>query len=86
MNMRSVVTAVILFMSAISYAIGKAFVSVSADPLLVWNYMIIAILGAIGGAAFWLALRKPEVAEDKSNFIPESSFKGRQMSHGGQAA
>ena len=84
--MRSVVTAVFLIINAISYAIGDAFVSVSADPLLVWNYMIIAILGAIGGAAFWLTLRKLEVAEDKLNFIPESSFKGRQMSHGGQAA
>ncbi|KAL9135668.1 MAG: hypothetical protein Q9175_003131 [Cornicularia normoerica] len=85
-NMRSVVTAVFLFMSAVSYAIGEAFVSVSADPLLVWNYMIIAILAAIGGAAFWLAHRKLDAAEDKLNFIPESSFKGRQMSHGGQAA
>lgn len=85
-NMRSVVTGVFLFMSAISYAIGEAFVSLSADPLLVWNYMIIAILAAVGGAAFWLAHRKLDAAEDKLNFIPESSFKGRQTSHGGQAA
>ena len=84
--MRSVVTAVFLFMSAVSYAIGEAFVSLSADPLLVWNYMIISILAAIGGAGFWLAHRKLDAAEDKLNFIPESSFKGRQMSYGGQAA
>ena len=85
-NMRSVVTAVFLFMSAISYAIGEAFVSLSADPLLVWNYMIISILAAVFGVAFWAAHRKLDAEEDKLNFIPESSFKGRQMSYGGQAA
>ena len=85
-NMRSVVTSIFLFMSAISYALGEAFVSLSADPLLVWNYMIIAILAAVAGAAFWLAHRKLDAQEDKLNFIPESSFKGRQMSYGGQAA
>lgn len=37
-NMRSLVMAVFLFMSALSSAIGEAFVSLSADPLLVWNY------------------------------------------------
>ena len=85
-NMRSVVTSIYLFMNAISYALGEAFVSVSADPLLVWNYMIISILAAIAGAAFWLTHHKLDAQEDKLNFIPESSFKGRQMSHGGQAA
>ncbi len=34
-----------LFMSAISAAIGEAFVSLSADPLLVWNYgMLLLVL------------------------------------------
>lgn len=84
--MRSVVTSVFLFMSAISYAIGEAFVSLSADPLLVWNYMIIALLTAVSGIGFWLSHRKLDSEEDKLNFIPESSFKGRQMSYGGQAA
>ncbi|KAL9609549.1 MAG: hypothetical protein Q9167_005680, partial [Letrouitia subvulpina] len=42
-NMRSLVTSIFLFMSAISYAIGEAFVSLSADPLLIWNYGIIAV-------------------------------------------
>ena len=85
-NMRSVVTAVFLFTSAVSYAVGEAFVSLSADPLLIWNYMIIALLTAIGGAGFWLAHRKLDAQEDKLNFIPESSFKGRKLSYGGQAA
>jgi POT family proton-dependent oligopeptide transporter len=85
-NMRSVVTAVFLFMSAVSYAISEAFVSISADPWLVWNYMIISILAAVAGAGFWLAHRKLDKEEDKLNFIPESSFKGRKVSHEGQAA
>ncbi|KAI4168373.1 MAG: hypothetical protein LQ343_006458 [Gyalolechia ehrenbergii] len=85
-NMRSVVTAVFLFMSSISYAVSQAFVSLSADPLLIWNYGIIAVLAALGGAGFWLSHRKLDKQEDKLNFIPESSFKGRRLSYGGQAA
>ncbi|KAI9619775.1 hypothetical protein H4Q26_014159 [Puccinia striiformis f. sp. tritici PST-130] len=37
-NMRSLVTALFLFQSAIASALGEAFVPLSADPLLVWNY------------------------------------------------
>ncbi|KAL8725644.1 MAG: hypothetical protein Q9166_007221 [cf. Caloplaca sp. 2 TL-2023] len=85
-NLRSVVTSVFLFMSAISYAIGEAFVSLSADPLLVWNYTVISILTAVACAGFWAAHRKLDKEEDKLNFIPESSFKGRKLSYGGQAA
>lgn len=35
-NMRSLVMSCFLFMSAISSAIGEAFVTLSEDPLLVW--------------------------------------------------
>ncbi|KAL9583340.1 MAG: hypothetical protein Q9212_002772 [Teloschistes hypoglaucus] len=85
-NMRSVVTAVFLFMSAISYAIGEAFVSLSADPLLVWNYGIIAVLAAVAGVGFWAAHHKLDKEEDKLNFIAESSFKGRTQTFGGSNA
>jgi POT family proton-dependent oligopeptide transporter len=37
-NMRSFVMAFALFMGAIGAAIGEAFVGLSADPRLVWNY------------------------------------------------
>ena len=37
-NMRSLVMSIFLFISAISSAIGEAFVSLSPAPLLVWNY------------------------------------------------
>ncbi|TFY52428.1 hypothetical protein EVJ58_g10024 [Rhodofomes roseus] len=40
-GMRSLVMAVFMFMSAIASAVGEAFVALSADPLLVWNYMIL---------------------------------------------
>ncbi|KAF8878530.1 peptide transporter PTR2A, partial [Infundibulicybe gibba] len=48
-NMRSLVMAVYLFMSAISSALGEAFVSLSADPLLVWNYGVMGVLAAMRG-------------------------------------
>ena len=85
-NMRSVVTAVFLFMSAISYAISEAFVGLSADPLLTWNYTTIAVLAFVAGCGFWAAHRGLDKQEDKLNFIPESSFKGRRKSHGGMHA
>ena len=85
-NMRSVVTSVFLFTSAISYAIGEAFVSLSTDPLLIWNYTTIAVLAFLGGCGFWAAHRKLDKQEDKLNFIPESSFKGRKQSQGGMYA
>ncbi|KAL8811204.1 MAG: hypothetical protein Q9200_001987 [Gallowayella weberi] len=85
-NLRSVVTSIFLFMSAISYAIGEAFVGLSEDPLLTWNYTTIACLTAVACAGFWIAHRKLDKEEDKMNKVPESSFKGRQMSHGGSAA
>ena len=85
-NMRSVVTSVFLFMSAISYAIGEAFVSLSADPLLIWNYMTIAILAALAGMGFWAAHRKLDREEESLNAAPESSFKGRKLSMAGAGA
>ena len=84
-NMRSLVTSVFLFMNAISFAIGEAFVSLSADPLLIWNYGVIAVLAALGGCGFWIAHRKLDKEEDRLNFIPESAFKGRKASQGGGA-
>ncbi|KNA96363.1 POT family proton-dependent oligopeptide transporter [Fusarium oxysporum f. sp. lycopersici 4287] len=42
-NMRSMVQAVALFMTAFSAALGQALVGLAADPLLVWNYGVVAI-------------------------------------------
>lgn len=70
-NMRSLVMAVFLFMSAISSAIGEAFVSLSEDPLLVWNYGVMGVLAGIAGVAFWFLFRKLDHEEDRLNEIGE---------------
>ncbi|KAI9742138.1 MAG: hypothetical protein M1834_000528 [Cirrosporium novae-zelandiae] len=76
-NMRSTVQAVALFMNAISSAIAQAFVSLSDDPLLIWNYSVIAILAFIGGCGFWLNNYKLDREEDKLNMLPAASYSGK---------
>lgn len=75
--MRSMVTAIFLFMSAISSAIAQAFVGLSADPLLPWLYALIAILAFLAGTAFWFVHRKLDRDEERLNTLPESQYKGR---------
>ncbi|KAL3419872.1 POT family protein [Phlyctema vagabunda] len=75
-NMRSTVTAVSLFMNAISSALSQALVSLSADPLLVWNYGVVAVVAAIGGCLFWWDNRKLDKEEDRLNMLPTSDYKG----------
>ncbi|CCG84806.1 protein of unknown function [Taphrina deformans PYCC 5710] len=73
-NMKSIVMSLFLFTSAISTALGEAFVSLSADPLLVWNYGVMAVLSAIGGAGFWLSFHNLDRDEDRLNYLPETHF------------
>ena len=75
-NMRSLVMAFNLFMNAFSAALGEAFVSLSADPLLVWNYGVMAVLSFIGGTCFWLQYRQLDRDEDKLNMLPTGHFLG----------
>jgi len=75
-NMRSLVTAVFLFMNAFSSAIGQALVALSEDPLLVWNYGIVAVLSTVAGVAFWLTHRKLDAQEDELNLLPDSEYIG----------
>jgi len=70
-NMRSLVMAVFLFMSAVASAIGEAFVFLSADPLLVWNYGIMGGLAAVFGVLFWFQFRHLDDQEDALNNITE---------------
>jgi POT family proton-dependent oligopeptide transporter len=70
-NMRSLVMSVFLFMTAISSALGEAFVSLSADPLLVWNYGVMAVLALITGVVFWLSVRDLDAKEDELNNLTE---------------
>ncbi|PLB48547.1 oligopeptide transporter [Aspergillus steynii IBT 23096] len=75
-NMRSLVQAVALFMNAISSAIGQAFVSLSVDPLLVWNYTVVAILAFVGGVGFWITNYKLDREEDRLNNLKQSRYQG----------
>ncbi|EAW13600.1 putative MFS peptide transporter [Aspergillus clavatus NRRL 1] len=76
-NMRSLVQAVALFMNAFSSALGQALVGLAEDPLLVWNYAIVAILAFIGGTGFWLTNYKLDKQEDELNNLPQSQFQGK---------
>lgn len=69
-NMRSLVMAVYLFATAVAAAIGQALVSLSADPLLVWNYGVVGVLSFIGGTGFWLQYRGLDKQEDQLNMLP----------------
>jgi POT family proton-dependent oligopeptide transporter len=76
-NMRSMVQAVALFTSAISAAIGEAFVSVSQDPLLVWNYGSMAVIAGVSSVLFWIMFRDLDKQEDALNALPRG-----HMTHG----
>ncbi|KAJ6546367.1 POT family-domain-containing protein [Mycena sp. CBHHK59/15] len=66
-NMRSLVMSVFLFMTALSSALGEAFVALSTDPLLVWNYGSMACLSLGAGILFWISVRKLDAKEDELN-------------------
>ncbi|GAA6004046.1 Ptr2p [Rhodotorula paludigena] len=66
-SMRSMVMAVGLFTTALAAAIGEAFLPISADPNLVWNYGVMAVLAFIGGVAFFLTFRSLDKEEDSLN-------------------
>jgi proton-dependent oligopeptide transporter, POT family len=77
-NMRSLVMSINLLMSAFSSAISQAFVSLSADPLLVWNYGVVAVLAGIGGVCFWLNFHNLDKEEDRLNMLETSAYRGRR--------
>jgi len=70
-NMRSLVMSVFLFMSALSSAIGEAFVSLSADPLLVWNYGTMGAISGVTTIIFWLSVRNLDAQEEELNRLAE---------------
>jgi len=66
-NMKSLVMSLFLFTSAVASALGEAFVSLSTDPLLVWNYAVMGVLAGVSGALFWAVTRKLNREEDALN-------------------
>jgi proton-dependent oligopeptide transporter, POT family len=79
-NMRSLVMSINLLQNAFSSAIAQGLVALSADPLLVWNYGVVAVLAALGGIAFWFHFRHLDAEEDKLNMLAESAYSGRKGS------
>ena len=79
-NMRSLVMSINLLMTAFSSAIAQGLVALSADPLLVWNYGLVAVLAGVGGVAFWFNFRHLDAEEDKLNMLKVSSYLGRKGS------
>jgi POT family proton-dependent oligopeptide transporter len=77
--MRSLVASFALFMSAISAAIGEAFVPLSADPLLVWNYGSMAVISFIAGVCFWFMYRNLDAEEDALNMLPTGHMRTAQQ-------
>ncbi|KAJ6263709.1 hypothetical protein Dda_2278 [Drechslerella dactyloides] len=75
-NMKSLVTSVFLVMSAFSTAIGFAFVTLSNDPLLVWNYIVAAIIATLGAICFWFQFRDLDRDEDRLNDLVKTSYVG----------
>ncbi|KAI0339306.1 oligopeptide transporter [Trametopsis cervina] len=73
-NMRSLVMGVYLFASAISSALGEAFVSLSADPLLVWNYGAMGVLAFVSGIIFWFQFKHLDEEEDELNAIGPGQY------------
>ncbi|KAI0029761.1 PTR2-domain-containing protein [Vararia minispora EC-137] len=73
-NMKSLVMSVFLFTSAVAAAIGEAFVTLSTDPLLVWNYGAMAVISFIGGILFWIMFRKLDAQEEELNAIGVGEF------------
>lgn len=68
-NMRSLITAVSLFMNAISSALSQALVALADDPLLVWNYGVVAVLALLGGIGFWFTFCSVDKLEDAQNMM-----------------
>ncbi|KAJ7128615.1 peptide transporter PTR2A [Mycena epipterygia] len=68
-NMRSLVMALFLGTSAVSAVLGEGFLWLSVDPMLVWNYGVMAALAGLGGGAFWLSVRGLDAQEDQLNSL-----------------
>ncbi len=77
-NMRSSVTAVSLFMNAVSSALAQALVALAEDPLLVWNYGVVAVVAALGGFLFFFDNKRIDSEEDKMNLLPHAHYKAKE--------
>jgi len=81
-NMRSMVQALALFTTAVSAALGQAWVSLSADPLLVYNYVSVGALALVAGVIFWFQFRHLDREEDRLNELKEGRVYNGQHNQG----
>ncbi|KAJ5487344.1 hypothetical protein N7530_001644 [Penicillium desertorum] len=77
-NMRSLIQAINMFTNAISAAIAEALITLSRDPLLIWNYAVFAILTFVGGTLFILQFWGLDKEEDELNNLPEGHVEASQ--------
>ncbi|KAJ7723633.1 peptide transporter PTR2A [Mycena maculata] len=75
-NMRSLVMALFILTTAVSAVLGEAFLWLSADPLLVWNYTVMGALAGGGGCAFWLSVRRLDAQEDAMHNLAPGQLEG----------
>ncbi|ELU40040.1 PTR2 domain-containing protein [Rhizoctonia solani AG-1 IA] len=75
-RMKSVVTSIFLFMSALASAIEFGLVGVSTDPYLMWMYAGVAITSFLAGIAFWFTFRSLDAEEDALNTIGATGRSG----------
>jgi POT family proton-dependent oligopeptide transporter len=50
--------------------------ALSTDPLLVWNYGVMAVISFIGGILFWFTFRKLDDEEEVLNNLDDGQFNG----------
>ncbi|KAJ5499969.1 Major facilitator superfamily domain general substrate transporter [Penicillium expansum] len=77
-NMRSLIQAINMFTNAISAALAEALITLSRDPLLIWNYAVFAILTFVGGTIFIIQFWDLDKEEDELNNLPEGHVQANE--------
>ncbi|TLD18961.1 MFS general substrate transporter-21 [Venturia nashicola] len=78
-NMRGLVSAINLFSSAISYAIGLMFTGVVKDPYLTWVFGVPTAIGAISTVAFWFMYKNLD--EEEFSLVSASELEEKEHTH-----
>ena len=60
----------------LTYFFSRA--ALSTDPLLVWNYGVMAVLAGCAGTIFWFQYRHLDEQEDALNAIGEGHYEEKQ--------
>lgn len=81
-NMRSLVMAVGLFMTAIGSAIQEALIPLTKDPLLVWMYTTVACITFVAGVLFAIMYRGIDRESDYLNNLKSSHYIDPNKAHG----